>query len=54
MLREGKLSLVREIIFSLAYNTHLLLSLLKIVALFLNFTCHLLISHNDCLNIFIL
>lgn len=53
MLREGKLSLIREIIFSLAYNTRLLLSMLKIVALFLNFTCHL-ISHNDCLNIFIL
>lgn len=43
--------LTREIIFSLAYDT-CLLSLSKIVALILNFTCHLLISHNYCLNVY--
>lgn len=41
-----------SIIFSLAYNTRLFFNLLKIVATVLNFTCHLLISHNDCLNVY--
>lgn len=41
-----------SIIFSLANNTRLFFNLLKIVATVLNFTCHLLISHNDCLNVY--